>query len=432
MFQRSGKKNVKDVKSLFHIFSPEKLLKNEKHRDIINEIRGISALDADRFDSLCLTLIYSITEYCQTLPDATFNYYAQPYGLIDRALQRTHMALILLQDFLILPESNQLSEEQKLWQYVLFSAAMLQGLGKLKTDYKIELYNARGSLLKQWNPLIEALYKAENSHYYFYTLLKEPEPTARFPFNILLASHLIPKEGFNWIASNDAAFTTWLSLLHEDTYHCGTLKAILGRSDALAIQKFLYLLKQKQFNLSNLDSTDKTIYSEQELGLDFLEWMRNSLERGTLAINKAPLMLTEEGLLLSSEIFQLYVAENPHIQNWEAVREAFLRLNVHQLSLHSLPHNRLEFSVSKQTYMSILFTKFGIIIPNTLFFQETEKKKPSSLSALEFMNKAGNTVSSLQRNNKSATLQILNEKGKWQKKEGGHIPAFSLNIGHHR
>ena len=200
----------------------------------MQKIAESSALDSARFDNLCLKLLHNFANQCQSLPETANSYYALPGGLLDHALNRTEAALHLLRQQMVQEHDAELSEEQKLWLYALFSAAILQGIGKLQLDYRIELFDINGLLTRPCNPLLEGL--ASSSKYY-YEFIQGSEDDLRRRLNLLLAYQLMPESGFAWIAGNPQVLAAWLALLNEDPNAAGMLGRILERADAIAIQR---------------------------------------------------------------------------------------------------------------------------------------------------------------------------------------------------
>ncbi len=165
MFHRQRKSSLsaqsKSLKDLIRMVTAEQFLSEEKRQVLLQKMRAFSGLEASRYESLCSVLVENLVNYCQNLPETANSYYSQPGGLVDHALNRTEAALSLFKEFTVQEQPDLLSEEQKLWQYALYSAAILQGLGKLFDEFRINLFDSNGQLLKQWNPLLESLIQLE-------------------------------------------------------------------------------------------------------------------------------------------------------------------------------------------------------------------------------------------------------------------------------
>jgi integrating conjugative element relaxase (TIGR03760 family) len=332
---KSGLTPGKSLKDLTRIVNPTLFLSEEKRHALLNKIRSLSGLENARYISLCEILIENLVHYCQNLPASTNSYYSQAAGLVDYALNRTEAALSLFQEFLIQDSPTSYSEEQKFWQYALFSAALLQGIGRLFVDYKVNFYDAKGQPLKDWNPLLENM--SSSGNYYQYEFLKEPEIEFRRRLNLLMARAMMPTSGFAWISSNPEVFAVWLALLNEDEQSAGTLGAILIRSEAIAIQRYLleFMVRSQHGGRYHAGTfaggqPETLLEKEQAMGMEFIQWMIQALDGGRIMINKAPLFMVPGGLLMCPEMFQLFVREHPEYKNWQAVQNGFLSLGLHQ------------------------------------------------------------------------------------------------------
>lgn len=430
MFHRQRKNSlsgqIKSLKDLSRMVTPVQFLAENKREALLQQMKDYSGLEASRYDSLCLVLIENLVSYCQQLPETANGYYAHPGGLVDHALNRTEAALSLFQEFMPVAPGEQLSEEQKLWQYVLYSAALLQGIGKLVVDYKINLFDANGHLLKAWNPLLESL--TDTGNYYDYELQKESEIEFRRRLNLLLAKMLMPHSGFAWIASNPQVLAIWLALLNEDPRAAGTLGAILIRADAIAIQRYLteYMLRGGVHRSGRYGKAgtfsggtpEELLEKEQAMGAEFIQWLQKSLAEGLILINKAPLFMVPGGLLMSQEMFQLFIREHPEYKNWQAVQKGFLALGLHGVGTDGGVISRFEQAHNQQMHQGILFTDYAVALPASVSVHHLGSGKTESLTAIDVVHRAQiNHQFSQVNSSVVAPLQQINAGGQWQNKE---------------
>ncbi|MBA2656800.1 MAG: TraI domain-containing protein [Tatlockia sp.] len=375
MFQRYGKKLIssqaKPLKDLTRIIPPEQLLAEEKREVLFQQIKELSALDEARFDSLSLSLLHSFINHCQSLPETSLSYYSQQGGMLDHALNRTEAALSLFQHYLTLEEGAVLTEEQQLWQYALYSAAVLQGVGKLQIDLVVDLYDDNGQFLKQWNPLLESL--AIVGSHYRYEMQKESNEEFRRRLNLLVARLLMPTSGFAWIASNSKVLEVWLALLNEDVHAAGTLGAILVRANAIAIQRYFnqFMLKGHasrggrygRINTFNNSIPDSVAEIEQQIGIEFIQWLNKTLAEGRLMINKAPLLMVPGGLLMTDEVLRLFMQEHPEYKNLQAVKNGFLSLGMHKLGANGAVDWRFEQNSNQQMHSGMILADYSVALP---------------------------------------------------------------------
>ena len=393
MFHRDGKKAklslTKPLKDLTAIMEPVQLLADGKRQDLLLKIKKASAFDAARYDALCLSLIHTTINYCQSLPEASTSYYAMPGGLFDYMLNRTEAALQLFRQYLVQGEQKELSEEQKLWLYALFSAAILQGIGKLYTDYRIDLFDDNGQLLKQWQPLLETM---GGSGGYYYHDLQTGDDDLRCRLNLLFAMRLMPAQGFAWIASNPQVLSVWLALLNEDPNSAGMLGAILQRANAITVQRALQnLLKQNPLRGTRTGRIttfsevipESSVDRDRAMGAEFVKWLMSELAKGKLLIDKGALLIIKGGMLMSTELFQFFVREHPEYKNWLAIQRGFLSLGLHALGADGKPISRAEQLHTNQSHTGIVIEKYAALLPDELQLYHPRTGEVAPTTAVE-------------------------------------------------
>lgn len=438
---KSGAPQVKLLKDLTRIISPEHMLNDEKRTTLLRQIRDNVALEAERFDSLCLTTIHHLIYHCQHLPDSSNSYYSQPGGLLDYALNRTEIALNLFKQYIMIDDKSGISEEQKLWQYALLTAALLQGIGKLPIDYQVELYDGSGQFLKQWNPLLENLVSVGN--YYNYSFQKEVSIDFRRRLNILLARFLMPASGFAWIASNPHVLATWLALLNEEPYAAGTLGAVLIRANALAIQRYLMQLQAKAAGLRagrygrvstfTGGAAESISDVEQQIGVEFMQWMTKSLASGAIMVNQAPLLMVPGGMLMLPDMFKLFIRQNPEFKNWQAAQNGFLSLGLHQTAADGGVMSRFEQAGTQQIHTGVLFRDYAVALPADADVQlhnwHTGKIVAISATELIHLAQASPHFTQQQQPINPHALLKLNQAGGWQESNAAETIAPLLKHG---
>lgn len=442
MFHRqrmgSSSASTKSLKDLTRIITAAQLLNEEKRQSLLQKTKELSGLDPSRYASLCDVLVENLVNYCQNLPETTNSFYSQAGGLVDHALNRTEAALSLFKEFMLQEQSELMSEEQLLWQYALYSAAMLQGIGKLFIDYRVTLYDNNGHLLKPWNPLLESL--SHTGSYYDFTFEKESDIEFRRRLNLLIARALMPVSGFAWIASHPQILAVWLALLNEDQRSAGTLGAILIRADAIAIQRyFTDALKKAASHRGGrfggagtfTGGTPETLAEkEYHTGIEFIQWMMKALDEGRIMVNKAPLFMVPGGMLMSQEMFQLFVRENPDYKNWQAVQNGFLALGLHGKGIDGSAISRFEQTDNKKMHSGVVFSEYAVALPGIVQLQQMNSNKIESVSALELIHSAQiNNQFTHQHNAVVTPLQKLAASGEWQTIESDIIATLGAKRG---
>lgn len=423
MFNRLGKKGAslqaKPLKELNKILTLEQFFASDSRRELLLvQLKELNALEAARFDSLGMTLINHLINHCQTLPDSSNSYYCESGGLIDYALNRAEAALTLFNEYVLLNESNEYSEEQKLWQYALLSAALLQGIGKIQIDYGVDLYDANGQFLKHWNAVLEDL--GAVGSYFNYIFRQEHDIAFRRRLNIVLATRqLMPQSDFAWIASDAEVLRVWLALLNEDYYSAGTLGAILIRADAIAIQRYLhqadskkYLNREPRYGRSRagtfVDVPETVENIEHQIGIEFINWLNKLLANGQVMINQPPLLIVPGGLLMTDEIFKYFVRENPEFKNWQAAKNGFQSLGMHKFGING-ELSRME--QNHKMHEGVVFTNYAIALPAAVKLFNPGSGKGVAVSATELVY-AGHT--NMQQLLIGSNLLKLDGSGQWQ------------------
>ncbi|WP_133127649.1 conjugal transfer nickase/helicase domain-containing protein [Legionella nagasakiensis] len=427
MFHRYSKKakstSSKPLKDLTAIESPAQLLADSKRQELLEKIELSSGLEPSRFELLCAPLIHNLINHCQRLPETSNSYYALPAGILDHALNRTEAALHLFREY-VLQEGTELSEEQKLWTYALFSAGMLQGIGKLQSNYSVELFDLNGQQLKTWNPLLESM--SSVGRYYHFEFQKEPEEELRRRLNLLLGRALMPTSGFSWIAGNPQVLAVWLALLNEDWQSAGTLGAILIRADAIAIQRYFseFLIRNmagrggRGNRISTfIDSTPESLIEKERLiGMEFIKWLTTALEKGQIMINKAPLFMVPGGMLMCADIFKYFIREHPEFKNWQAIQKGFLSLGLHRMAADGQVISRFEQAKNQQMVSGIVVSDYAIVLPNQVKVHNLNTGKITEQSATELVNMAQHSSHFTQKQAgiTSEPLRHLASNGQWQ------------------
>lgn len=425
----------KSIKDLTRMLPASQFLAEEKRKDLLLKIKELSGLESSRYESLCAVLIETFVNYAQSLPESANSYYSQSGGVVDHALNRTEAALSLFQEFMVQDQPDLLSEEQKLWQYALYSAAILQGIGKLYVDYQVNLFDINGQLLTLWNPLLNSL--IHTGSYYAFEFQKESDVEFRRRINLLIARHIMPNSGFEWIASNPQVLTVWLALLNEDQRSAGTLGAILIRADAIAIQRYLneYLARIGINPTGPLGRAgtfsggvpESIADKEKLIGAEFILWLTKSLDSGRLMINKAPLFMVPGGLLMTQEMFALFLREHPEYKNWQAVQRGLLSWGLHARGADGNVISRFEQTQNQQMHNGIVFSGFAAALPGMVEVYHLSSGRVESMSATELSHRAQSISQFTQEYNAKliSSLEKLTASGQWIPIEIEE-PRFSL------
>ncbi|MDP3559801.1 MAG: TraI domain-containing protein, partial [Legionellaceae bacterium] len=152
VFHKESKKTsvqAKSIDKLTAIVPAEVLLQAPKRAELLGRTRQKCGLPTPRWESLVQPAIHNLSQSCQHLPFPIYRYYSKKDGWLDYALFRAEAALSLFKEYAIDSEEEPLTDEQQLWEYALFTAALLQGLGRFYSEFQVEVYDAQGHFLKK-------------------------------------------------------------------------------------------------------------------------------------------------------------------------------------------------------------------------------------------------------------------------------------------
>lgn len=442
MFNRPKPKKVKSksqpLTALTAIHNGVSLLGHNKRQTLVDDIKKHMNWPADEFDQLAQHLLDHFINYCQQLPESQINFYGHTGGMLDYALNRCEAAMAIFRGYLIPDEQGGYSEIQRLWQYALYSAALLKGIGKLWVDFTVKIYDDQGYFLSDWNPLYESL--ASKGSHYQYHFVKNLDEDFRRRLNLLIARQIMPVAGFKWIASNAEVLSAWLALIHEDPHRAGTLGVILINSDAIAIKRYLHRLgvtgatagtggrtlnRLAAFSHKSKQTLTKV---EQEVGVAFIEWMVNAIESGKLMVNKSPLMMVPGGLIMHSDMFKYFIRENPQFKNWQAVEMGLLSLGIHQTGANGKTHQRFELNNGQSIIDGVVIKDYAVMLPEKVSVMNPQTGETYRLTSTELINQAQN-LAYYEKMGGAPTvsqLQALNSTGDWQQ---ASPEAVALNPG---
>lgn len=437
------------LKNLKPVESAAALLKIKGRLPLLEGIYDQAGFDSETYDLLVLPLLHSLSKHCQHLPETANHYYSDPGGLLDHALNRTEAAMRLFRQFIVLDEEGTLSKEQMIWTYALLSAALLQGIGKLYLDFKIEIFDQEKNLVKEWSAVTESLGKP--GQFYHYEFQQDRVEEFRKHVSVLLAYFLMPEAGMSLIASSPEILEVWLALLHEDYSGAGTLGAILIRAEDIALQEYWnqFLIKNKHLLPSNhssimvnpklainsaaasKDSVVEKEQKEQLVGAAFIKWLRQELASGQIILNKWPLFIIWGGMLMLPEVFAMFVRSHSEYKNWEFVRKGFLALGLHGHLTPAQHQSGQDFTLSDEDLKSALMIEPMLALPDSMQVYDAVTQQELSVSALEcvqlsLLNRSANhqPIALAERG-----IQLLSSSGQWMDRTEMAANGNDLKLG---
>lgn len=170
---------------------------------------------------------------------------------------------------------------------------------------------------------------------------------------------------------------------------------------------------------------------EQQIGVEFIQWLTRALEAGRIHVNKAPLFMVPGGMLMTPEIFQLFVREHPEYKNWQAIQKGFLSLGLHSVAADGSVSTRFEQTSNQQMHNGIVFVNYAVALPAQVQLHNLNTGKSVAISATELINQAqfNNHFTRQQNAHIANALQHLTLAGQWQAAPVASPPQVSIRPG---
>lgn len=323
MFLKHSKKIEQEIKeerdkevTIYPILSAIKLLSGSSHRKILQTIATVIATDDFRFEFLYMPLINNFAEYVQGLHDVGKNSLSQ---LINIGLER---AVFVCQEYL----KQHGDDNDYVYLYALFSAALLLDLGRVDYNRKVILSTSTGVFIKEWQPFLgESLFSEGN--YYKVRQAYNSTEALTYVATPILAMHVMPELGIICIREHPSLFAAWLATLARDDRGDDSFS-----TDLKMYGKKFWQDKKNQF-LHHLDI--ESILDDSLLsGEEFWCWLKKKLTDKNINKTKSPVQKTALGIqldieVLAKEFCNIYSDKFP---NWTSVVQQFNSLGIAKLS----------------------------------------------------------------------------------------------------
>lgn len=350
----------------FPILRARELLSLYRPQMPITELPEILNLDEMQFQTHCSTLIDRFAEFVQSLPETQNSYFSKPGGILIHGLHRALLATKLSRAYFLpeeMQENEHLTQRQMLWAYAVFSAGLLYNIGKVIVDFSVTILDRFGGAPKTWNPWEGAMVGQGTDFKYEFNTLNQDEFRKRVTLTI--AKELMPQQSFLWIASDTDVLAAWLAMLEEDERRGGLLGILILRADAELIQRNLLEQKIPQKvetkpgsklgeGFSTFGKTQKTAagfgMSDIAIATDFLSWVREGLEKGTIKANdaKSGPVQVDGGALVTEKVIKDFISEHAHkYRDGNVVTNALAKADLIEIG----PNNALlhDYAIVKQT-----------------------------------------------------------------------------------
>ena len=131
------------------IVPAENLLANEKRTKLLAELqKTINIPDAD-YQQILFKYYNNFPEFIQ-LPETQNSYFSQSGGILEHALERALLSLVMCRTYLLPAETSlaSLTPYEMLWVYAVFTASLFLDVGKMVTKLMVTLIDQRNEPIK--------------------------------------------------------------------------------------------------------------------------------------------------------------------------------------------------------------------------------------------------------------------------------------------
>lgn len=318
------------------------LLQAEKRQQHLKNIKALLNLPPKLFDTLYQRVINQFVEFCQFLPETQHGLFANEGGFLDHGLERASRALSLCLSYFFPQEKTlqNISSQEALWIYAVFTAALFLDIGKITVKYQVQLCNRDGSILKEWSPYSGSM--MQQAKFYRFDFVKENRDNLKRHTTALVARQILDSHdgqgihtsGFNWIASNPDVLENWLTILYgEKKIPMTSFMSVIPIVDTQIIEAHLLsLLPDQPNNHTGLFEKPKTVDAAHafEAGKDFMHWLKENIANNKISVNQptadSGIHVVAEGVLINPELFERFAKEHFKHNNPSVVKTDFMRM----------------------------------------------------------------------------------------------------------
>ncbi|RCX31686.1 MobH family relaxase [Thioalbus denitrificans] len=236
LFQQSPLRKTRSTGEWLVVLNADSLL--APLRTLSEAIRSLVGVPDTHWDTLYRPLVESFAAWVQQLPASEAHHHAGPGGLLRHGLEVAHEVLRLRRSSL-LPSgapAEELARLQDVWTYACVTAALMHDIGKPMSDLRVALFDAAGRAQGLWAPLAGPMppgfsYRVEFNRGRVYRRHGRIAP--------LLARHVVPVEGLNWLTSEPEVMDAWLAAIQGEYEEAGPLGVLVLKADGLSVARDL-------------------------------------------------------------------------------------------------------------------------------------------------------------------------------------------------
>ncbi|MBN2907822.1 MAG: TraI domain-containing protein, partial [Rhodobacteraceae bacterium] len=221
---------------LFPILPADALL--EPHGPILNRIEELAGVPRSYYQRYYQAALQQYARFVQQLPASEAHHHAGPGGLLAHGLAVAAAALKIRRGHLLPPgaSAETIDQQQDLWTYAVFTAALCHDLGKPAADQAVTLYDDQGNAWP-WSPWTGHM--AAPAKWYGNEFRRGRVYGLHEKAALLLVNRIVPPEGLAWLSGEVGAFAAWLACVAGDTDNAGPFGEIVGRADGESVSRSL-------------------------------------------------------------------------------------------------------------------------------------------------------------------------------------------------
>jgi hypothetical protein len=324
------------------------LIAEKKLTLLIERIRLLAHISEKYWDLLYLPALSHYVEFVQSLPAISYPQFNKNKGLLELGIRRCIESLLLHRKYHPTQHKKpeQLSPQEALITYALFTASLFYGLGHVGANYWVSLCDSQGFHGKRWNPIAGSM-QTQGTYYRcsFEAFNRDQFSNYMTP---IFAKNLMPQLGFVWISQDRELFEAWLAFLQNDIERGGLFAKMILPFEGI----FFDPSKQYAYESFDIDWVEDIMEEDEKeklLGLDdhefslyFIKWLKHAI-RGKhgiqgikLSLNQSNSLLhyTEEGLLFAyPELLNAFIKKHPNFKNPMQIAKRLQQAGVAELTL---------------------------------------------------------------------------------------------------
>ncbi|MDX1252266.1 MAG: TraI domain-containing protein [Gammaproteobacteria bacterium] len=255
------------------VLDAAKLLSTPGHQNRVREIEQLAAVPRHHFDALYCAALNAFARFVQQLPASEAHHHAGPGGLLDHTLDVVVRAMKLRRPHLLPPgaDPEEINQQQHLWTYAVFCAALLHDIGKPVADQRVALLGANRRTEGVWNPWSGPM---PMGGWYQMKFVRGRRYALHQAITPLLARGILPEAGLTWLASDPLVLGAWLATMTGQADQAGVVGGIVRQADGASVAH-------------NLGGSGNILYTNTiPLHQKLMTALRHLITRGNLTLNR--------------------------------------------------------------------------------------------------------------------------------------------------